>query len=347
MEIYVMKKKFVLTLALVLVVAGTLVAATPIEVSGSFTSGYDFQFNPTSLSQMENGNEAELVTFLDFTGDFWKVSLTGGAVNYATDAAMGATAEIYLDKALAEQGVDMGDLGLTLHIGDDVSGSIPSVLADKNGYADDYEYPAGTLVAVPSIGMATGDNIGLTVKYADMVEVYASAYPNTTFPMVIGAKVMPLDGVEAAVGFTNDYTAAGNNAMGISAAADVATLAGLQDIALAATGEFFFDIDAETSAIVADVDAGYAGFGLWVAYYNSMLDVNYMAAEASYSTTVSDFDLSASFKADLGVIDTSDDETYTIGAGAAYAMGGVTYALDAEYVFDGAFTLSPSVSISF
>ncbi len=31
-----MKKKFVLTLALVLMVAGTLVAATPIEVSGTF-----------------------------------------------------------------------------------------------------------------------------------------------------------------------------------------------------------------------------------------------------------------------------------------------------------------------
>ena len=343
-----MKKKFVLTLALVLVVAGTLVAATPIEVSGSFTSGYDFQFNPTSLSQMENGNEAELVTFLDFTGDFWKVSLGAGTVvEYNDEAAVAATAEIYLDKALAEQGIDLGDFALTLHIGDDVSGSAPSVLADKNGYADDYEYPAGTVVAVSGIGMNTGNNIGVTMKYADMVEVYASAYPNTTFPMVIGAKVMPLDGVEAAVGFTNDYTAAANNAMTVSAKADIASLAGLQDIALAATGEFFFDIDAETSAIVADVDAGYAGFGLWVAYYNSMLDVNYMAAEASYSTTVSDFDLSASFKADLGVIDTSDDETYTIGAGAAYAMGGVTYALDAEYVFDGAFTLSPSVSISF
>jgi hypothetical protein len=348
MEIYVMKKKFVLTLALVLMVAGTLVAATPIEVSGSFKSGYDFKFNPNGVTQTVNDvAEAELVTLLNFTGDFWKVSLVADFVRYDDGADVPATAEIYLDKALAEQGVDMGDLGLTLHIGDDVSGSIPSVLADKNGYADDYEYPAGTVVAVPSIGMATGDNIGLTVKYADMVEVYASAYPNTSLPMVIGAKVMPLDGVDVAAGFTNDYTVAGNNAMGISAAADVATLVGLEDIALAATGAFYFDIDAETSAIVADVDAEVAGIGIWVAYYNSMTDVNYMAAEASYSTTVSDIDLSASLKADLGVIDTADDEVFTISAGAGYAMGGVTYALDAEYEFDGPFTLSPSVSISF
>lgn len=333
-----MKKKFVLTLALVLVVAGTLVAATPIEVSGSFKAGYDFAFADTGNSTTPIQDHTANVTF-EFADDFWDLEI-GGALIYDEETITIATANIYLDKALAEQGTDMGDLAVTLHVGTGVSGSAPSVLADKNGYADDY------VAAVSGIGMSTtGNNFGVTVKYADMVEVYASAYPNTTFPMVIGAKVMPLDGVEAAVGFTNDYS--GNNAMTVSAKADVASLAGLQDIALAATGEFFFDIDAETSAIVADVDAGYAGFGLWVAYYNSMLDVNYMAAEASYSTTVSDFDLSASFKADLGVIDTSDDETYTIGAGAAYAMGGVTYALDAEYVFDGAFTLSPSVSISF
>jgi len=337
-----MKKKFVLTLALVLVVAGTLVAATPLEVSGSFKAGYDFAFADTGNSTKPIQDHTANVTF-EFADDFWDLEI-GGALVYDEETLPTATANIYLDKALAEQGLDMGDLAVTLHVGTDVSGSAPSVLADKNGYADEYFYALSD-VSVSGIGMTTGNNIGVTVAYADMVEVYASAYPNTTFPMVIGAKVMPLDGVEAAVGFTNDYS--GNNAMTVSAKADVASLAGLQDIALAATGEFFFDIDAETSAIVADVDGSYMGIGLWVAYYNSMSDVNYMAAEASYSTTVSDFDLSASFKADLGVIDTSDDETYTIGAGAAYAMGGVTYALDAEYVFDGAFTLSPSVSISF
>ncbi|WP_321301259.1 hypothetical protein [uncultured Sphaerochaeta sp.] len=330
-----MKKKFVLTLALVLMVAGTLVAATPIEVSGSFSAGYDFEF--TAPATTVSGGSADLVTILDFTGDFWKVSLDAGPVWYE-DEDNGATAkaEIYLDKALAEQGVDMGDVALTLHVGTGVSGSAPSVLADKNDYADDF---------VTGVGMSTGGNFGVTVKYADMVEVYASAFPSSALPMVIGAKVMPLDGVEAAVGFTNDYS--GNNAMTVSAKADVASLAGLEDIALAATGEFFLDLGAETSAIVADVDAEVAGIGIWAAYYNSMANVNYMAAKASYSTTVSDFDLSASFKLDLGDLATSSDEIYTIGAGAEYAMGGVTYALDAEYIVDGTFTLSPSVSISF
>jgi len=160
-----MKKKFVLTLALVLMVAGTLVAATPIEVSGSFSAGYDFEF--TAPTAGATGGSADLVTVLDFTGDFWKVSLANGsAVLFEDeDTAVAATAEIYLDKALAEQGVDMGDLAITLHVGDDVSGSAKTVLADPNDWA------AG-------MGMATTtDNFGLTVKYSDMVEVYASVDP--------------------------------------------------------------------------------------------------------------------------------------------------------------------------
>jgi hypothetical protein len=331
MEIYVMKKKFVLTLALVLMVAGTLVAATPIEVSGSFSAGYDFEFTaPTAGS---TGGTAELVTVLDFTGDFWKVSLNAGTpVEYHDAQVESALAEIYLDKALAEQGTDMGDLAVTLHVGSGVSGSASTVLADPN------EWAAG-------MGMATvTDNFGLTVKYGDMVEVYASVDPTAkALPMVVSAKFMPVDGIDAAVGFTNDV-----NGVIVSAAADVAALAGLEDIALSASVEDIYLLDAATNELNADVKAEVSGVGLWAAYQMTAAKVNKLVANASYATTVEDFDLSASFKAQMNDLsDIANTSTYTIAAGAGYAMGGVTYALDAEYVIDGTFTLSPSVSISF
>ncbi|MDC7229813.1 MAG: hypothetical protein PQJ48_05855 [Sphaerochaetaceae bacterium] len=327
-----MKKKFVLTLALVLMVAGTLVAATPIEVSGTFSAGYDFEF--TAPTAGATGGTADLVTVLDFTGDFWKVSLKDGSAVLFEDenTAVAATAEIYLDKALAEQGVDMGDLAITLHVGDDVSGSAKTVLADPNDWA------AG-------MGMATTtDNFGLTVKYGDMVEVYASVDPTVkALPMVISAKFMPVDGIDAAVGFTNDA-----NGVIVSAAADVAALAGLEDIALSASVEDIYLLDAETNELNADVKAEVSGVGLWAAYQMTAAKVNKLAAKASYETTVEDFDLSASFKAEmLDLSDIANTTTYTIAAGAGYSMGGVDYALDAEYVIDGTFTLSPSVSISF
>ncbi|RFU95024.1 hypothetical protein DYP60_07335 [Sphaerochaeta halotolerans] len=327
-----MKKKFVLTLALVLVVAGTLVAATPIEVSGSFSAGYDFEF--TAPTAGATGGTAELVTVLDFTGDFWKVSLANGTAVLLEDAfiPVAATAEIYLDKALAEQGVDMGDLAVTLHVGDDVSGSATTVLADPNDWAG-------------GMSMATvTDNFGLTVKYSDLVEVYASVDPSLkALPMVISAKFMPIDGVDAAVGFTNDA-----NGVIVSAAADIASLVGLEDIALSASVEDIYLLDAETNELNADVNAEVSGVGLWVAYQMTAAEVNKLAAKASYSTTVQDFGLSASFKAEMAdLADIANTSTYTIEAGAGYAMGGVNYALDAAYVIDGTFTLSPSVSISF
>ena len=51
MEIYVMKKKFVLTLALVLMVAVTLTAATPLEVSGEAKAGYTFEFGEGEIGR--------------------------------------------------------------------------------------------------------------------------------------------------------------------------------------------------------------------------------------------------------------------------------------------------------
>nr|WP_319474445.1 hypothetical protein [uncultured Sphaerochaeta sp.] len=332
-----MKKKFVLTLALVLMVAGTLVAATPIEVSGTFKTGYTFSFNPNGITQVEDDTEAKLATNVAFTGDFWKVSLKAGEdVLFDDEYKVDAKAELYLDKALAEQGMDMGDLALTLHVGSGVGTGALSVLADEAEFRDGL-----------GIKFTSDDNFGVTVKYSDMVEVYASVDPTDTanYPMVLSAKLMPVDGVSAAVGYSNDFN--GGNGLAVSAKGDVAALVDL-DFALAATGEFLMDVTNETSMITADVVGEYEGIGLWVAFQNDHANVNKLAAKASYSTTVEDFDVSASFKAEmLDLSDIANNTTYTVEAGAKYAMGGATYALDAKYVIDGAFTLSPSVSIAF
>jgi len=180
-----------------------------------------------------------------------------------------------------------------------------------------------------------------------MVEVFFSMFPNKDFPIVVGAKVTPLDGVSVALGFSNDYTAATNKAFAVSAKADVKALADL-DFDLAVTGEYLMDIDAETSLINADVTGGYAGATLWVAY-NTDLTTHKLAAKAAYKTVVEGFTLSA------GVKFSSDDlsdiaNKYEVGidAGASYKLGGVTYALDLAYgVKAEKFTVKPSAAISF
>jgi len=329
-----MKKKFVLTLALVLMVAVTLSAATPLEVSGSFKAGYTFTFDAAKTAPAPISTKDATIN-AEFAGDFWSLEI-GGALNYGKKAVGDATAEIYLDKALAAEGVDMGDVSLTLHVGTDVGKGAPSVLADKNEYRKD-----------KGVGMTKADNFGLTIGYADMVEVFFSMFPNKDFPMVVGAKVTPLDGVSVALGFSNDYTAATNKAFAVSAKADVKALADL-DFDLAVTGEYLMDIDAETSLINADVTGGYAGATLWVAY-NTDLTTHKLAAKAAYKTVVEGFTLSA------GVKFSSDDlsdiaNKYEVGidAGASYKLGGVTYALDLAYgVKAEKFTVKPSAAISF
>jgi hypothetical protein len=328
MEIYVMKKKFVLTLALVLMVAGTLVAATPLEVSGSFKAGYDYTFAATNSATAAYGNEAN-VTFA-FSGDFWDLEI-GGDVLYGEEKGLSdATAKIYLDKALAEKGVDLEDISLTLHAGTGVSADATSVFADEG------ELSSG-------LSGAGVSNVGITLGYADLFEVYASVEPiSKSLPMVVGVKFMPVDGVDAAVGYTNN-----GNGIIVSAAADVASLVGLEDISLAASVEDIYMIDAETNELNIDVATEVSGIGLWAAYQLAG-SAHAAKAEASYSTTVSDFDLSAAFAVGMPDVTDIDAWTYKVSGGAEYVMGGVTYALDAAYQIDAeTFTLSPSVSISF
>ncbi|NCC66488.1 MAG: hypothetical protein EOM15_17785 [Spirochaetia bacterium] len=336
-----MKKKFVLTLALVLMVAASLVAATPLEVSGSFKTGYDFKFASTNaFTQIENKSEAEVATLVNFEGDFWKVSLATEAVNYDSDDAVAAKAELYLDKALAEEGIDLGDIALTLTVGNGVSGAAPTVLADKNGFRDD----DGSALEMAT----TGDNFGITLGYSDLVKVYFSVDPTLkALPMVVGATITPVDGVDATVGFTNDY--AGNNGMLVSAAADVAALAGL-DFALDVTGEFIFDLDAETTVITADAATTIEGIGVWAAFFKDAADVNALAVKASYALEVEGFTVTPYVMAEMNNLSNIVKATseYTIGADAKYAMGGATYNLGAKYEVNvEAFTVSPSVSISF
>ena len=330
-----MKKKFVLTLALVLMVAVSLSAATPLEVSGSFKAGYTFTFDSAKTpAKAERDNKATINA--EFAGDFWSLEI-GGNLQYGKDKALtAATAKIFLDKALAEEGVDMGDVSLTLHVGTDVGKGAPSVLADKN------EYRKGK-----GVGMTKADNFGLTIGYADMVEVFFSMFPNKDFPMVVGAKVTPLDGVSVALGFSNDYTAATHKAFAVSAKADVKALADL-DFDLAVTGEYLMDLDADLSLINADITGGYAGATLWVAF-NTDLTTHKLATKASYKTVVEGVTLSA------GVKFSSDDlsdiaNKYEVGvdASASYKLGGVTYALDLGYgVKAEKFTVKPSAAISF
>ena len=327
-----MKKKF-LTLALVLMVAVTLFAATPIEVSGELTAGYKFTFggaNPGTTE--ENGGKAKLVS--SFTGDHWKVTI-GGALQYGENDVLNATAEIYLDKALKDQGVDMGDFKVTLHAGTGVGKGAYSVFANKGGLGDDEK---------EAVAMVTGDNAGITLGYGSLAKLYLSFFPNKKFPMVVSAQITPVDGVDVTVGYSNESA---KNDLLATAKVDVKKLAGL-DFDLASTMQFAYDVDAKAMVVGVDASTTIEGIGAYVAYRLAG-KVNGLAAGASYSTTVEGFTVGGG--ADFKVTDLSDFANkwdLNVEASASYALGGATYKLVMGYgVQAKAFTLTPTVTIKF
>jgi len=330
MEIYVMKKKFVLTLALVLMVAVTLSAATPLEVSGKVSAGYTFEFGDGATpSAVANSGKATVNA--TFKGDVWTVALKSGTYK-AGEEGVTALLTIDLAKTLAAEGVDMGDVSLTLHAGTGVGQAAPTVSANVSKQKKD-------------VKMTAGNNFGLTIGYAKLGTLYVSYDPVGGKSFVVGAKLAPVDGVTAALGFTNDQ--GGENAFGVSAAADIAKLADL-DFTLKSTVEYVGVLtDPVGNHLLLDVAGDYEGIGLWVAYKTDF-DKHGVTAKASYETEIEGFDLYAGAK--IGSADVSNfGKNYKLEfeAGVSKVMSGVTYALDLGYELKGLFTVTPSVTISF
>jgi hypothetical protein len=350
MEIYVMKKKFVLTLALVLIVAATVVAA-PVELSGEFKAGYTFGFDPLSISNEKlDGSYADAAE-ISVTGDFW--SVTFDALAFTGDSDNAATAKIFLDKALAEQGMDMGDLTVTLGVGSKGSLKPADVYTDSNDAVSELKM------------LATGNSFDVTIGYGSMVSAYVGADPTDTTnkPFVLGVTTTPVDGVKAGFGYTNyaevvaavvaDPLAAPPVAgvalvtsAGItgSVTVDVAALAGL-DFGLSLSAIDIYHLERSDNAtavnnLYTELNASYEDVAAWVEY--QLLDgTSNLIAKASYSG-IENVDVYGKLTLeDLSSI------TTTIGAGASYTMGGVKYALDASYVVEGAFSITPSVYIAF
>jgi hypothetical protein len=331
-----MKKKFVLTLALVLMVAATLVAA-PVTLTGSFKAGYVMEFDgglTTTPYDITASSDLEMsVDALSLSADFW--SLDFGDINFDDDN-IGATISIYLDKALAEQGVDMGDISLTFEVGNQTT------LSTSYVYADDYGY-VGDNVELEMAGAVYSS--ALTIGYGSMFSVYAGADLATTaatMPVVLGVKVMPVDGISATAAYTNIDSNSVDGAFAASACVDIATLAGL-DFGLMASAYDIYYLDNEDNNLFAELSASYDMVSAWVEY--QLLDTtSNLNAQIDYS--VLDF---ASVYALVELADLSNiAATYTVGGSVFYTMGGVTYNCDADFdITNTVLTVTPTVAVSF
>jgi hypothetical protein len=332
MEIYVMKKKFVLVLALVLM-AAVAVTAAPVTLTGSFKAGYKFSF-----PGVEASNTPEINTDgLALTGDFWKVGVASDLFTFGDDNAVKGTLTVYLDKALAANGVDMGDVTATFAIGNS------SILVGPTVYTD----PNGSGYKVRMNGTYSS---ALTLGYGSVGSVYFGFSPVTTATqtVIVGATVAPVDGVSFAVAYTNEAenkfgssaTIDKKGAFGGSVTVDVAKLLDT-DFALSVSAQDIYYLGQAKNYLLAAVSGGVGDVSAY-AEYQLFDQTSNVIAKVSYSGIKN-----ASMYAKLSLNDLSSIST-EVSAGASYAMGGVTYALDGTYkVTSKVFELTPSMKVTF
>lgn len=361
-----MKKKFVLTLALVLMVAAAVVAA-PLEVSGEFKTGYKFTFaNGTTVANADLDASQSNLAKIAFTGDFWKVTLSTQAPIFGGDGPNAATADIYLDKALAAQGVDMGDLTVTLSVGDKGNLSAKDVYSDSNDAVNEL-----TMLGVKN----TAD---VTIGYGSLVSAYVgfSIMDTANKPLVLSATTTPVEGIQAGFGYTNyakigDNKNAADKADGLkisskggitgSVLVDVAKLVDLDfGLTVSAIDVYYFEYDTVTddatvggtgtavatnkalNNLYAEVKASFGDVTAWAEYQNLDKKSNVIAS-VSYAG-IENVGLSAKL--------TLNDLTGTLGTvvkvAGDYSMGGVKYAVSGEYdVKAKSFAVTPTVAITF
>ncbi|HAP56821.1 MAG TPA: hypothetical protein DCR02_03320 [Sphaerochaeta sp.] len=332
-----MKKKFVLTLALVLMVAASLMAA-PVELKGSFKAGYKFTFeNPIKIAGAFNdGSNQVVIDALSVSTDFWKVSISD-AGSFFKDTTGNIT--LYLDKALAEEGVDMGDVSLSVVLGNKSTMDALSVYSDPDGT---YDLAAGKLQMTGAL------STGVTIGHAKLGSAYIAFDPlNASRNLLASVKVTPVDGISATFGWAKKTAASVDGAINGSVKVDVAALADL-DMALTASAIALYDLDDKNVELLAAANTEIEGIGLWAEYTN-LTKKNGLGVGASYDVN-DKLSVSGSFRAtDLAAIKT----TYSVSASASYGLfGGATYDLGLGYAYDttaakGLFSMTPTVKVTF
>ena len=347
-----MKKKFVLVLALVLLVASTAFAGD-VKFSGRVRQGYVLTFTNGSDATItsQRAKEGKLALKVADADGLWALSFGGDLKETALDSndKFGATATINFSTALTKAGVDMKDWTVSMGIGNTGADTGLRAYNDVNGNGYD---------KIKNNGKYSAD---VTVGYGKIASVKISADPTTTGQksVAITALVTPVDGVKVAAGYAHGFVGgkatAAKDGIGGAVTVDVAKLASMKDFNLkvSAWDQYTFkqtnpDKDA-ANYMQANVALGVAKVDGWVEY--SIFDKTQNLNVQANFNLVKGMGLDAYFN--LTTLNDADKTKWNVGADVSYTFGGVAYSLNAEYNHmeknndKHTFALTPAVAISF
>jgi hypothetical protein len=352
MEIYVMKKKFVLVLALVSLVAMSAFAAdkTPVTVSGKARVGYKFTFQQDTATKIAAAKSPSVyLNNLSVSGDVFKIGFSDLFASTSDDDwSTDGYAEIYLDKIAKAAGSDWGKFTLTIGGGSSKANmNGPIVYSDPNSSAGDNSYA--------KVRMAGKDSAYMTIGYDKYVSIYLAGSPTNWVgdakkkSFLINAVVTPVDGLKVAAGYTgvalrtarkeaDKAVEYGKGAFGGSVLVDVKTLAKLDfDLKVSAIDAYYFagdDAHQNVNDLMAAVSGGMDSWAAYVEYqmFGKGLKTNQNAQQSIIGKFTYKGIKNTSLYAKY-TLTIEDSNTNKIGFGGSYAMAPVSFAVDANMTF--------------
>lgn len=297
-----MKKKMIMMITMILLVAVAAFAATPV-LSGNFNADYKFLFDGTTADPISDHVTGELA--LSVKDDYWKI--TFGAFNPPGGLTAEAQLDVYLDKSLEAIGYTL-PVTLTGHFGN----------MTQRAYTV-YANPTGASALKGVSGGFTKANlpVAFDIGYESVVATRLG-YDFLSKAFLASAKITPLEGISAAAGFATQFGSGSSN-LQISAAADIAELADLDfDLAVSAVTNLAFSGATAFDMGIA-VSGGMNDFSAYIEYtgintHSLNLGVEYEGIE------------NLALDASVGLKDFSN-LTVSYEANAAYTLTGVTYKL--------------------
>ena len=365
-----MKKAIVLGAAMLL--AGAAAFAADVKFSGAFKAGYTFQFGDTDKTTAKKIPEGKMNLSIADADNLWSITFDaapngGKETGGYSDHYYRAKATISLDQALKGAGVDLGDVSLKAF----------------GGYYDFYEtknvYNDGAFsdndVDRMDLNVATQSKkasiVGATVGYGKLFSLEAVSAPisdsgvGTAFAFT--ATSAPVDGLQVGVGYGHNVRLSKgwlseeyNDALSVSANADIAKLIKNDQFSLGAAAEMLYgfeDSDYNQDAAIqvlgrvnggVDVVDGYVEYGFAKLDVSGFDPLHYLRAQANLNL-IEGLGLDVYYQ-DYDLTNEAENDDFEIGAEAVYSMGGVAYHLDVAYVAEkdnNNVKITPWVQIAF
>ena len=201
--------KKILTILLVAILASATLFA--VDISGRFRAGYEFKFNDAGVDvDAWKSKEAKFTIKVSDDAGIWTINLKdwgeidvsdGGTVGVGSldsNDKFGANLSLNMAALLAANGVEMGDVSLSVNIGANTRMTALSAYNDVTG---------DELYKLKNDGEYSTE---IAVGYGDLIQTKIAVDPTSEvtkkMPLVISAMTTPVEGVSLSVGYAyNGY----------------------------------------------------------------------------------------------------------------------------------------------